>query len=55
MDALLIFTEVKTFDEYSPEYLQMQKENELLQEEVAKVRQLEVDVEKIKSWYVFDD
>lgn len=55
MSCLLIFTEVKTFDEYSPEYLQMQKENELLQEEVAKVRQLEVDVEKIKSWYVFDD
>lgn len=54
MDSLLIFTEVKEFDKYSPEYLTMVKENNELREEVKKVKQIEKDIQEIKSWYLLE-
>lgn len=54
LEGVLIFTNVKEVDRYSPDYLKLLEENEMLKLEVAKVKEIEKEVQQIKSWYLLD-
>lgn len=52
LDGVLVFTEVKEVTKYSPEYLNIVDENKKLKVEIEKVKQLQEEVEEIKSWWM---
>ena len=52
MSCLLIFTEVKTVDKYSDEYVLLKKENDALKKQVDKIKELQNEIESIKEWMI---
>ena len=54
MGALVICDEVKSVDVLSDEYVELKKQNELLLQKLDEFEQLKKDIDRIKSWYVFD-
>lgn len=53
MHSLLIFTEVKEFNKYSPEFMELEKQNQALQKSLDDFNQLKDDVDKLKKWYKY--
>ena len=54
MHSLLIFTEVKEVTVHSQEFLELKKENEMLQEQLSEVKKMKAELEKIKEWFPLD-
>ena len=52
IDALLIFNEVNTVNQYSDEYLLLKKENEALKEQMDKIKELKREIDSIKEWMI---
>ena len=54
MHCLLIFTEVKEVTVHSPEFLELQKENNELRKQMEDVQKMKDEIEKIKEWFIMD-
>ncbi len=52
MDSLMVFTKVKEINQYSFEYLELEKQNTKLKEELGKVDELKKEVAEIRKWFI---
>lgn len=55
MHSLLIFSEVREVTVHSEEFLELQKENSKLKEQLTEIEQMQKEIDKIKEWFVLED